>query len=115
MTLKPHSRAWYAQLAAETGRYEYPWTQVLNAPGGETLFNTLPEELLTLERHVLAASCGHGRDARRYAQRVRSYTGYDFTPAYVARARQNARRPTLCFGTRAVSLCRRTSRVVSIW
>lgn len=90
MSLKPHSRAWYAQLAAETGVYEYPWTQVLNASGGETLFDTLLEKLLTPECHVLEAGCGHGRDARRYAQRVRSYTGYDFTPAYVARARQNA-------------------------
>ena len=88
--MKPHSRAWYAQLAAETGRYEYPWTQVLTAPSGETLFDTLLEEFLTPERRVLEAGCGHGRDARRYARRVRSYTGYDFTPAYVGRARQNA-------------------------
>ncbi len=89
MTLKPHSRAWYAQLAAETGVYEYPWTQVLSAPSGETLFDTLLEGLLTPEVHVLEAGCGHGRDAQRYAGRVRSYTGYDFIPAYVTRAREN--------------------------
>ncbi len=87
MALKPHSRAWYARLAAETGRYEYPWTQVLSAPGGETLFDTLLDEFLTPERRVLEAGCGHGRDAHKYAHRVRSYTGYDFTPVYVTRAR----------------------------
>jgi len=72
------------------GAYEYPWTQVLSAPGGETLFDGLLEKLLTPERHVLEAGCGHGRDAQRYAHRVRSYTGYDFIPAFMARARQNA-------------------------
>jgi SAM-dependent methyltransferase len=89
MALKPHSRAWYARLAAETGVYEHPWTQVLTAPSGETLFEVLLERLLTPECHVLEAGCGHGRDAQRWAHRVRSYTGYDFTPAFVARARQN--------------------------
>ncbi len=87
--MKPHSRAWYVQLAAQTGIYEYPWTQVLSAPSGETLFDALLEELLTPEAHMLEAGCGHGRDAQRYAGRVQSYTGYDFTPVYVARAREN--------------------------
>jgi len=89
VALEPHSRAWYAQLAAETGAYKYPWTQVLSAPSGEILFDGLLEELLTPERHVLEAGCGHGRDAQRYAHRVGSYTGYDFTSAFVARARWN--------------------------
>lgn len=92
MTLKPHSKAWYAKLAAETGGYTYPWTQVLNAPGGEALFDALLEYLLTPELNVLEAGCGHGLDAQRYAPRVQSYTGYDFTPVYVERARQNAPR-----------------------
>ncbi len=87
---KPHSRVWYAQLAAETGAYEYPWTQVLTAPSGEVLFDTLLEELLTPECDVLEAGCGHGLDAQKYAQRVRSYTGYDFTLAFLERAKQNA-------------------------
>lgn len=63
MALKPHSRGWYVRLAAETGAYAYPWTQVLSAPGGEALFDSLLEELLTPERHVLEAGCSHGRDA----------------------------------------------------
>lgn len=90
MTLKPHSKAWYAQLAAETGVYEYPWVQDLTAPGGEALFDALLEDLLTPELNVLEAGCGHGLDAQKYAPRVQSYTGYDFTPVYVERARQNA-------------------------
>ena len=90
MTVKPHSKAWYAQLAAETGTYEYPWTQVLGAPGGEALFDALLENLLTPKVNVLEAGCGHGRDAKRYAPRVQSYTGYDFIPVYVERARENA-------------------------
>lgn len=89
MIPKPHSRAWYAQLAAQMGVYEYPWTQVLSAPSGEVLFDTLLEGLLTPEAHVLEAGCGHGRDAQRYAHRVQSYTGYDFIPAYVTRSREN--------------------------
>ena len=91
MIPKSHSRgrAWYAQLAAETGVYEYPWTQVLSAPSGEVLFETLLEGLLTPEAHVLEAGCGHGRDAQRYAERVQSYIGYDFIPVYVTRAREN--------------------------
>lgn len=76
MTLKPHSRAWYAHLAAETGVYDYPWTQVLSAPSAETLFDTLLEDLLTPEAHVLEAGCGYGRDAQRFAGRVQSYTGF---------------------------------------
>lgn len=89
MALKRHSRAWYAKLATETGGYEYPWTQVLSAPGGDALFDTLLEGLLTPHCNVLEAGCGHGRDAQRYAHRVRSYTGYDFIPAFVARARRD--------------------------
>ena len=88
--LKPHSKAWYAKLAAETGVYDHPWTQELSAPGGELLFDALLEELLTPEINVLEAGGGHGRDAKRYAPQVRSYTGYDFTPVYVEHARQNA-------------------------
>ena len=83
---KPHSKAWYAQLAAETGVYNYPWTQKLSAPGGKALFDALLENLLTPELNVLEAGSGHGRDAERYAPRVQSYTGYDFTPAYIERA-----------------------------
>lgn len=89
MTLKPHSRAWYACLAAETGVYDYPWTQVLSTPSGETLFDALLEDLLTPEARVLEAGCGHGRDAQRFSGRAQSYTGYDFIPAYVARARED--------------------------
>ena len=89
---KPHSKAWYAELAAKTGVYEYPWTQVLSAPSGEALFDALLENLLTPELNVLEAGCGHGRDAGRYAPRVKSYTGYDFTPAYVERARKDVPR-----------------------
>ncbi len=92
MTLKPHSKAWYAQLAAKTGVYEYPWVQDLTAPSGEALFDALLEDLLRPELNVLEAGCGHGLDAQRYAPRVQSYTGYDFTPVYVERARQNAPR-----------------------
>ncbi len=88
--LKPHSKAWYAQLAAKTGVYEYPWTQNLSAPGGEELFDVLLEHFLTPETNVLEAGCGHGRDAKRYVPQVRSYTGYDFTPPYVERAEENA-------------------------
>ena len=62
---------------------------MLSTPSGEVLFDTLLETLLTPEAHVLEAGCGHGRDAQRYAGWVQSYTGYDFTPAYVARAREN--------------------------
>ncbi len=86
MIAKHRSKAWYANLAAETGVYEYPWTQVLSAPSGEELFDALLENLLTPELRVLEAGCGHGRDAKRYAPRVQSYTGYDFTPAYIERA-----------------------------
>ena len=35
------------------------------------------------------AGSGHGRDAERYAPRVQSYTGYDFTPAYIEHARRS--------------------------
>ena len=83
---KPHSKAWYAKLASQTGTYDYPWRQELNAPSGETLFDALLETLLTPELNVLEAGCGHGRDAQRYAPRVQSYTGYDFTPVYIERA-----------------------------
>ncbi len=88
--LKPHSKAWYTKLAAETGTYDYPWTQELSAPSGESLFDALSEELLTPETNVLEAGCGHGLDAQRYVRKVQSYTGYDFAAAYIERAKQNA-------------------------
>lgn len=89
MSFKPHSKRWYAQLAEQSGEYIYPWRQTLVAPSGEALFDGLLDTLLTPESTVLEAGCGHGRDARRVAPGVRSYTGYDFTPGFLERARRD--------------------------
>ncbi|ADV66677.1 class I SAM-dependent methyltransferase [Deinococcus maricopensis] len=87
--LTPHSREWYAALAARTGGYVHPWRQTLAGPSGEALFDALLEPLLTPDTRVLEAGCGHGVDAARFAPRVAHWTGYDFTPASLVRAQRD--------------------------
>lgn len=89
--MQPHSREWFRQLAQTQGGYFYPWNQVLQAPGGEQLFDALLEPLLRPDIQVLEAGCAEGKDAARFASRVAGWSGYDFIPEFLEVARQRVR------------------------
>lgn len=58
MPHKPHSSAWYAQLAHELGGYKHPWERHLQGPDPELGFDLILNNLLTPKTHVLEAGCG---------------------------------------------------------
>jgi SAM-dependent methyltransferase len=87
--VQPQSRAWLQHLAKTQGGYFYPWSQTLEASGGEQHFDALLESLLAPQTHVLEAGCAEGKDAARFGSKVASWTGYDFVPEFLELARQN--------------------------
>ncbi|WP_407571201.1 hypothetical protein [Deinococcus altitudinis] len=98
---EPHSREWYALQARERGGYFHPWKRALDGPEPETTFTGLLESLLGPAVRVLAAACGHGPDAARYASRVACWSAYDRQPELLTLARGNA--PEARFPLRCVA------------
>ncbi|MFC4456319.1 class I SAM-dependent methyltransferase [Deinococcus sonorensis] len=90
MSASPHSRAWYARLAAELGGYHHPWQRVLEGPDPEQMFDLLLRNVLRPESQVLDAGCGHGPDAARFGTGVRRWAAYDQVPELLDLARMNA-------------------------
>lgn len=90
MTAKPHSRAWWAEVAQRYGGYRHPQTRHLDGPDPEAVFDALLDSLLTASSRVLEAGCGHGPDAARFGPRAARWVGYDFTPTLLELARQHA-------------------------
>ncbi|SFI69871.1 Methyltransferase domain-containing protein [Paenibacillus sp. UNC496MF] len=90
--VKPQSRAWCDQLAAQTGKYAYTWTYAIDGTAAEEVFT---EELSKLIRgHVLDVGCGHGEFTNRWAEQAEEVIGYDMTEGFLATAVRH-RRPNV--------------------
>ncbi|GGM09592.1 class I SAM-dependent methyltransferase [Deinococcus aerophilus] len=90
MSEQPHSRAWYARLAAELGGYCHPWIRVLDGPDPELIFDTTLQTLLHPATRVLEAGCGHGPDALRFGGQCARWVAYDRQPELLELARAGA-------------------------
>lgn len=90
MSDRPHSRAWYARLARESGGYSHPWARTLDGPDPELTFDALLAERLNPHTRVLEAGCGHGPDAARFGPQCARWVAYDWVPELLEQARSNA-------------------------
>ncbi|WP_165971894.1 class I SAM-dependent methyltransferase [Paenibacillus piri] len=92
--LQPQSKPWCDQLAAQTGKYEYPWNYVVEGDAAEAIFT---EALSGIVRgKTLDVGCGHGAYTNRWADRVDEAVGYDMTEGFIATANRN-RKPNVRF------------------
>src|SRR5262245_1898292 len=83
MLIRPHSPEWYDRLATLQRGYYYPWKSRLPAFNGEDVFLTLLHDIITPEKDVLEAGCGHGELALQVAASCRTLLAYDRIPAYI--------------------------------
>ncbi len=88
MALKPHSKEWYLRLSTLQRGYYYPWKSYLPPLNGEDVYLEMVHELLTPDKDVLDAGCGHGELTLSLAPRCRSILGYDRVPAFIELAQQ---------------------------
>ena len=86
--MKPHSKEWYLRLATLQRGYYYPWKSYLPPMNGEDMYLEMVHELLTPEKDVLDAGCGHGELTLLFAPMCRSILGYDRVPAFIELAQQ---------------------------
>ncbi|WP_240418424.1 class I SAM-dependent methyltransferase [Paenibacillus periandrae] len=92
--LRGQTIAWCNRLAEQTGKYEYPWTSIVEGQTAEDIFS---EELAKLVRgKVLEVGCGHGAFANRWASQADEIVGYDMTEGFLRTAEQN-REPNVSF------------------
>lgn len=83
--VSPHSEAWYAQLASESGVYEYPWKSRFEEPTAESIYL---DKLTALVRgsKILEIGCGHGEFASLLASVAGEVTGIDTSEPFIAAA-----------------------------
>lgn len=86
--IRPHSKEWYLQLATLQQGYYYPWKAHLPPMNGEDTYVQMVHELLSPEKDVLDAGCGHGEFTLSLAGQCRSILAYDRVPAYIELAEQ---------------------------
>jgi 23S rRNA (guanine745-N1)-methyltransferase len=85
--LGEQSHAWCNQLAAKTGKYEFPWKEIFE---GEPAVSTLTEKLSSLlHGKVLDVGCGHGTYTDKWACQTEELIGYDVTEGFIRTANQN--------------------------
>jgi SAM-dependent methyltransferase len=86
--VRPHSKEWYLRLSTLQQGYFYPWKSHLPPFNGEDVYIQMVHELLSREKDVLDAGCGHGELTLSLAERCRSILAYDRTPGYIELAEQ---------------------------
>jgi SAM-dependent methyltransferase len=86
--IKPHSKEWYLRLATLQRGYYYPWKSSLPPMNGEDVYIQMVHELLSPDKDVLDAGCGHGEFTLSLAGRCRSIIGYDRVPEYIRMAQE---------------------------
>lgn len=91
--LQAQSKPWCDQLAAQTGKYAFPWRTVPDGEQAEERLSRLLRE--RLHGHVLDVGCGHGEYTVQWADRCEELVGYDMTEGFVATARRDYCRPNM--------------------
>lgn len=85
--LRAQSKEWCNELAAQTGRYAFPWKYTFEGIAAEDVFK---EELAKLIRgKVLDVGCGHGEFTNLWADRAEEVVGFDTTEGFLATANAN--------------------------
>ncbi|RXZ78511.1 class I SAM-dependent methyltransferase [Paenibacillaceae bacterium] len=85
--LNGQSQAWCDQLAASTGKYEFPWKGIYE---GEAAADILTEKLTALLRgKVLDVGCAHGEYTQQWADLAEEVVGYDMTAGFIDTANRN--------------------------
>ncbi|WP_219835056.1 class I SAM-dependent methyltransferase [Paenibacillus sp. R14(2021)] len=91
--LRGQTQAWCRQLAAMTGKYEFPWNvHYEGPPAEETLSSKLAE---VLHGRVLDVGCGHGAYTNRWAGYADEVIGYDMTEGFIATANRDHHKPNV--------------------
>ncbi|MBB6732910.1 class I SAM-dependent methyltransferase [Cohnella zeiphila] len=81
------TKAWCDQLAAKTGKYEFPWRTV---PDGRTAEDIFTDKLgKAIRGKVLDVGCGHGDFTSRWADLADELVGFDITAGFIATANRN--------------------------
>lgn len=93
--LQPQTFAWCKQLAARTGKYEFPWRTVPDGKQAEERLTRLLRE--RLRGRVLDVGCGHGEYTAKWADLCEELVGYDMTEEFIATARRDYCRPNMCY------------------
>jgi SAM-dependent methyltransferase len=95
--LRGQSLEWCNQLAAQTGKYEFPWRTIYEGDSAEGMLS----DRLTALIHgkVLDVGCGHGEYTARWADRAEELVGYDMTEGFVATAKQTVKSRNVRFVT----------------
>ncbi|MFD0673230.1 class I SAM-dependent methyltransferase [Cohnella sp. GCM10027633] len=89
--LSGQSRPWCDQLAAKTGRYEYPWRSIVDGISAESVLTAMLTAAIDGGR-ILDVGCGHGDYTKRWAEQADEVVGFDMTKGFIATA--NLERPS---------------------
>jgi len=90
MSLKPHSPAWYDNLAHIQQSYYYPWQTTLPLFHGEDVYQEMVRQHLSPTSDVLEVACAQGEFARSLAPHCQSITAYDRILPWIQSAQQEA-------------------------
>lgn len=82
--LRPQSKEWCAQLAAETGEYKYPWKSHFVGTSAEEIFTNQLSSIVN--GRVLDVGCGHGEFTCKWASKAKEIVGIDITEGFIATA-----------------------------
>jgi 23S rRNA (guanine745-N1)-methyltransferase len=81
------SKPWCDQLAAMTGKYEFPWREIAD---GERIVEKFAARLRSrLRGRVLDVGCGHGEFTVQWAGQCEEVVGFDMTEGFIATARRD--------------------------
>lgn len=85
--LRPQTTEWCKQLAAKTGKYEFPWRSMIEGQAAETVLTA--KLSATAHGKVLDVGCGHGAYTDQWAGHAEEVVGYDATEGFIATANRN--------------------------
>lgn len=84
--IQPQTVEWYANLAIETGGYQYPWKSEFDEPGAEIIFADKIATYINEDTRMLDVGCGHGEFTSTFAHKAKEVVGIDVIEGYIASA-----------------------------